>query len=271
LDARLVIARGYIRDNAANLFIADAHGLDLEIECVAHPRDCGELEQQTDLTLIGTLEHRRLRIEAEQTRGPPKVGLEDLSDVHTARHTERVEHDVHRAAVGEERHVLLGNDTGNDTLVAVTSGHLVADGDLSLLRHVNLHELNDARRQLVRLQHTVDSLLRLLLELGLLFVGQIDDGADALVHLLVFHTESLEIERAELHLTQHGRGELRARRNSFLDGSRLERKRNRLTIEQVQQLHVTHFVDANFLFALESADLANTLAAILLDDLVFDA
>ena len=126
----------------------------------------GELEQQSDLALVRALEHRRLGVEAEQLRGPPEVGLEDLSDVHSARHAERVEHDVDRPAVGQERHVLLGNDAGNDTLVAVASGHLVADRDLALLGQVDLHELDDARRQLIRLQDAVDALFRLLLELA---------------------------------------------------------------------------------------------------------
>ena len=131
------------------------------------------------------------------------MGLENLSDVHTTRHAERVEYDVDGTAVGEERHVLLGNDTGNDTFVAVASGHLVADRDLPLLGHINLHELNHAWRQLVRLQHAVDPLFRLLLELGLLVVGKIDDRADSLVHLLVFDAESLEVDRRHLEIAQH--------------------------------------------------------------------
>ena len=130
----------------------------------AHPRHAGELEQQPDLALVRALEHRRLRVEAEHLRGPPEVGLEDLSDVHSGRHAERVEHDVHRTSVGQERHVFLGHDAGNDTLVAVASGHLVADRDLALLGQVDLHELDDARRQLIRLQDAVDALFRLLLD-----------------------------------------------------------------------------------------------------------
>jgi hypothetical protein len=36
------------------------------------------------------------------------VRLEDLPDVHAARHAERVQHDVDRRAVRQVRHVLLG-------------------------------------------------------------------------------------------------------------------------------------------------------------------
>ena len=38
------------------------------------------------------------------------MGLEDLADVHPARHAERVEHEVDRRAVLEIGHVLVGHD-----------------------------------------------------------------------------------------------------------------------------------------------------------------
>ena len=79
----------------------------------------------------------------------PEVGLEHLADVHPARHAERVEHDVDRGAVLEERHVLDREDLGDDALVAVPTGQLVALGDLALLGDVDPDQLVDARRQLV--------------------------------------------------------------------------------------------------------------------------
>ena len=148
---------------------------------------------------------------------PPEVRLEDLADVHPARDAERVQHDVDRAPVLEERHVLLGDDLRDDALVAVAPGELVALGDLALLRDVHAHELVDARRQVVagvarerldaddlpalavrNLQRGVADLARLLLEdradqlllgreLGLALgrdlpheqVARVDVGADA--------------------------------------------------------------------------------------------
>src|SRR6187399_2711194 len=61
----------------------------------------------------------------------------------------RVQDHVDRAAVLEERHVLLGDDPGDHALVAVTAGELVALGDLALLRDVDADELVHARRQVV--------------------------------------------------------------------------------------------------------------------------
>ena len=77
------------------------------------------------------------------------MGLEDLTHVHTARHAERVQEDFDGGAVGEERHVFLGEDLGDDPLVTVPAGHLVADGDDPLGSDVDLDHLQDARRKLV--------------------------------------------------------------------------------------------------------------------------
>ena len=52
-------------------------------------------------------------------------------------------------AVGHVRHVLDREDLGDDALVAVAAGELVADRDLALLGDVDPHQLVDAGRQLV--------------------------------------------------------------------------------------------------------------------------
>ena len=80
---------------------------------------------------------------------PAEVGLEDLADVHPARHAERVEDHVDRRAVLEEGHVLLGHDLRDHALVAVAAGELVALGDLALGRDVDADQVVDARRQVV--------------------------------------------------------------------------------------------------------------------------
>ena len=72
----------------------------------------------------------------------------------------------------EVRHVLLRQDAGDDALVAVTAGHLVADLKLALDGDVDLHHLDDARRQLVALGEPIDLVAEVLL-----------DGADVLGEL----------------------------------------------------------------------------------------
>src|SRR2546423_3929532 len=135
------------------------------IRVLAHPAD----ERLVHVLLGRTVEHRRRdavrivgddRLAGEAVRAvavledavrcsPAEVRLEDLADVHAARDAERVEHDVDRAAVLEERHVLLGNDARDHALVAVAAGELVALRDLALLRDVDANELVDAGRQVV--------------------------------------------------------------------------------------------------------------------------
>ena len=80
---------------------------------------------------------------------PAEVRLEDLADVHAARHAERVEDDVDGGPVGQERHVLGGQDLRDHALVAVAAGHLVADRDLALLRDRDADQLVDAGLEVV--------------------------------------------------------------------------------------------------------------------------
>ncbi|OPZ53752.1 MAG: hypothetical protein BWY91_01843 [bacterium ADurb.BinA028] len=80
---------------------------------------------------------------------PTQVQLEDLPDVHAAGNTHRVEHDVDRRAVLKEGHVLDREDLGDDALVAVAAGELVAVGDLALVGDIDPHELVDAGGQVV--------------------------------------------------------------------------------------------------------------------------
>src|SRR5216683_8006444 len=63
---------------------------------------------------------------------PAEVRLENLADVHTRRNAERIENNLDRSAVRHVRHVFLRHDAGDDALVAVAAGHLVADGELAL-------------------------------------------------------------------------------------------------------------------------------------------
>ena len=80
-------------------------------------------------------------IEAQGFRSQGQMDLQDLSDIHTGRHAQRIQDDIQRPSVGKIRHILDGQNAGNDTLVAVTACHLIADRDLSLLRDVNANRL----------------------------------------------------------------------------------------------------------------------------------
>ena len=77
--------------------------------------------------------------------------FENLPQVHTARHAERCQNDVNRAAVCRVRHVLLGKYARNNALVAVAAGKLVADGNRAQLCDLYMHALDDAGLELVAL------------------------------------------------------------------------------------------------------------------------
>ena len=77
------------------------------------------------------------------------MNLEHLSDVHTGRHTQRVQYDIKRTSIWKEWHVFYRKYTGNDTLVTMTTSHLISYLDLSLLCDVNTHGFIHSRRKFI--------------------------------------------------------------------------------------------------------------------------
>ena len=108
-----------------------------------------QLQGVPDVLLVGAVEHGGGDLPAQRLGGVAQMDLQHLSDVHTGRHAQRVQHDVQRRAVGQEGHILFRQNAGNDALVAVTAGHLIAHGDLSLLGDIHPDGLGDAGSQLV--------------------------------------------------------------------------------------------------------------------------
>ena len=78
-------------------------------------------------------------MEAEIAARKAEIRLEELPEVHSGRHAERVQDDVHRPAVRQERHVAARQDARDDALVSVAAGHLVADREVVLLLIVFLY------------------------------------------------------------------------------------------------------------------------------------
>ena len=132
-------------------------------------------------------------------RCPSEVRFEDLTDVHTRGHAERVEDDLDRSSIGEVRHILFRQNAGDDTLVTVASGHLVADRQLTLHGDVDLDHLDDARRKLVSLGHLADLLVGDLAQNVDLTRGHLFDLVDLLVDagVLVSVANALEVTSAD--------------------------------------------------------------------------
>ena len=98
-----------------------------------------------DLVERSTVENRRSELQSQLLAGPAEHGFVNLTEVHTRRHTQRVQADIDDRTVLEERHILVAHDTGHDTLVAVASRHLVAHLQLALLGDIDLGHLDHAR------------------------------------------------------------------------------------------------------------------------------
>ena len=102
-----------------------------------------------NIFLVCAVENRGGYVKSKRCCCKAQVDLQHLSDVHTGRHTQRVQHDVQRTSVRQERHILYRKYTGNDTLVSVTTSHLIADRDFSLLCDVDADCLVYSRRKFV--------------------------------------------------------------------------------------------------------------------------
>src|SRR5882672_9374453 len=146
------------------------------------------------------LAEQALEAVAKLLGGPAEVRFENLADVHTRRNAERIEHDLDRSAVRHVRHVFLRHDAGDDALVAVAAGHLVADGKLALHGDVDFDQLNDARGQLVALLELVLALLGDLAKHVDLTRSHLLDFFDLLDEQRVFFVElqALQVARGDL-------------------------------------------------------------------------
>src|SRR5690606_17591234 len=96
-----------------------------------------------DLRLARSVKDGCREVQPEYACGPAEMRFKDLSDVHTRRYAERVENYLDRRSVREVRHILLRQDTGDNALVTVASGHLVADRKLTLHRDEDLDHLDN--------------------------------------------------------------------------------------------------------------------------------
>ncbi len=127
-------------------------------------------------------------LETDALRCPAEMRFQDLADVHTRRHTERIEHDVDRRTVLGVRHVFDWNDRRHDALVSMASRHLVARLNAALHGQVHLDHLQDARRQIVARGDLRALLFVALLELLALRLQTLRSTLDRCIALFVLQT-----------------------------------------------------------------------------------
>src|SRR3546814_9067095 len=83
---------------------------------------------------------------AQLFSGPTEYRFVNLSQVHTRRHTQWIQNNIHRTSVFQEWHIFFTYDTGHDALVSVAACHLISYLQLPLLGNIDLGHLDDARK-----------------------------------------------------------------------------------------------------------------------------
>ena len=106
-------------------------------------------EQLTNIFLRCSIKNRCCYIPALSLCCKTEVNLKYLSYVHSGRYTQRIEHYLKAVTILHERHILFRQDSWNDTLVTVTTGHLISDIDFSLCCDINPYELIYPRIQFI--------------------------------------------------------------------------------------------------------------------------
>ena len=186
------------------------HGLAGDIRALAAILLPGLHQVALDVGFPRTIKDGRGEVDAEGLAGPTKVALKHLPDVHTGRHAEGVQHDVHGTAVGQVGHVLHGEDAADHALVAVAAGHLVTDLQLALHGHVALDGLEHARHQLVTLEQTLHALVQDVAQDLQLALGAIQDVQDLGVDTGLARSHGDLAEALVGHRFQHVLSELLA-------------------------------------------------------------
>src|SRR5258706_1960016 len=136
---------------------------------------------------------------AEFLGSPSKMRFENLSDVHTRRNAERVQHHFHGSSVGQIRHIRFRNDARDYALVPVAAGHLVAHGELALHGDIALHQFDDSGRPFVALAKLLFALLGNLAKLIDLAISHLLDLVDFFdeQRILVDQFQALEVARGD--------------------------------------------------------------------------
>src|SRR3569833_2928350 len=130
-----------INDTYRSLLVKAIARLTIIEVSIAKAGQSGPGDMIGDFLYRSTVEDRRCEFHTQLLTGPAKYSFIDLSKVHTGRYTQRVQYHIHRCSVFQERHIFRPYDLGDDTLVTVTSGHLIPYLQLTLDGQVYLSQL----------------------------------------------------------------------------------------------------------------------------------
>jgi CheY-like chemotaxis protein len=149
--------------------------------------DLGQETTQFGDSRLGT--QHRVDAVAETLGSPAQMRLQHLPNIHARRHTQRVQYDINRLAIGAERHILDRHDARDHALVAVASGHLVAGLNAPLHRDIGLDHLQHTWCQFVTLGDLALLDLEAIAELLALLLDLVGDGLELTRRLLAAQTD----------------------------------------------------------------------------------
>src|SRR4029077_11020285 len=138
----------------------------------------GVVQMLANLLLSDSVKHWSRHFESKRLCCHSQMRFQHLTDIHAARDTERIQHDFDRCSVRQEWHVFFRNDARNDTLIAVTACHLIADTQLALARDVNLYLLDNPRIDIISALDSIHRALAFELQLRELVFIRCDDLTD---------------------------------------------------------------------------------------------
>ena len=134
------ILMSYLLEEVLTIDVFEGENLSLEA-CHA--------ETLCNVFFLSTVEYGSHDLPAKLLSCDTEVNLKYLTDVHSRRYAQRVEYDIQRSTVCKEGHIFGRKNSGNDTLVTVTTRHLVTYGDLTLLSDVNSDNVVNSGGELV--------------------------------------------------------------------------------------------------------------------------
>src|SRR3546814_20814701 len=107
----------------------------------------GLVDPYFHFVMFRSIKNWSCKTNAQLFSGPTEYRFVNLSQVHTLRHTQWIQNNIHRTSVFQEWHIFFTYDTGHDALVSVAACHLISYLQLPLLGNIDLGHLDDARRQ----------------------------------------------------------------------------------------------------------------------------
>ena len=92
------------------------------------------------------------------------MGFQNLTHVHSLRYAEWVQDDIDGVTIFVKRHILHRLDHRDHTFVTVTSSHFVTWLNTTLDRQIDLHNLEDTRRQVIAALQLAFAFVKLFIE-----------------------------------------------------------------------------------------------------------